>query len=709
MSSQQIQHEMSNVGLVVENLILDGNIHRCRTDSNPKSKNGWYVGECFASGHTYCTYGNWETGEKHKWTANKTTTINIPDIVEYKKKRLRGYEQAAFSSQEYIKKISILKCQNSYLIKKNINSCGVVYGDSDKLIIPMQNINNGITGLQTITTEKKRYWPGMHVTGSFFFIPGIGDLTCLCEGYATGCSINEAIGYPVIVAFDAGNMLAVANILRDKNILVCADNDHGKKINKGITIAKEIKDLTGFDFVFPPDTIQGTDFNDLANEKNNDAVAEIIENRCSPGIYISEAVNIEDDLLNPPCPILKDIIKYYNDTALKPQPLFGIAAGLLVGSVLFGRRYHTGKFGNYTAIYIVVASMSGGGKDHVKTIVRKILESYDLEQLERGGGFTAANTVIKSLEKQPLQISFFEEFGQKIREASTGKINAKGVFRQLLDIWSSCHSESKGEEYADGSIPAVSKPSLTLCGLTTPETFYTSINEELIEQGFINRLVPFISNLPRMATPLIPNNVDVPANIQKWISNNWVPTPPGGELKKAIENIQMPNLETDSVEIDFDEEGITFLNDIEKEIIEKSIKLDKMNLGDLLSRNREITIRIALIITAMNSEKTIALKTIQWSWSLIGFLYSIYVKKIKQNVSGSDFERAKLEALKSLRKAGKKGIRPTSMPKMSPWSKWESRMRNDILNELKDASLADTIKLKTGKRGPGAMVWIALK
>ena len=592
----------------------------------------------------------------------------------------------------------------------------------------MVNVNSEVVGMQTIEENQKRYMKGMGTTGSFFIIPGkysYNNNIYMCEGYATGCSIHQATDSMVVVAFDAGNLLAVANLFsknrklnEDKNILVCADNDHTKKRNRGIDVAKEIKDMCYLDFVYPPDTITGTDFNDLANEQGVDAVKEVIESGYIPEIYSEKKVKTfeQSAIINTPVKILNDIIAFYDKTALKPQPLFGLAAGLLLGSVIFGRRYHTGIYGNYTSIFILVASSSGGGKDHVKGIVRKILKTNNLEQLERSGGYTAANTVIKSLERQPLQISFFEEFGQKIKEASFGKTNAKGVNRQLLDIWSSCHSESRGEEYSDGTIPCVINPALTMCGLSTPDTFYSSINEDLIEQGFVNRIIPFISDLPRTATPLIPNNRDVPQNIKDWLKKAWISEPPIQYNEKMTdvletEKFYISNLDTDMVEVGIDEDVLLFFDEIEKIIVKKQEILKKQKLDDLLSRNREITIRISLILTVMAGNKTINLEIAQWSWSLIEYLFDLYVKKIKQNVSGSDFEKNKLDGLnhlKILAETKEKGIRSKDMAKTKPWSRWEIKLRQEILNELKEAGLADTIKIKTGKRGPNPLIWVAL-
>jgi putative DNA primase/helicase len=49
------------------------------------------------------------------------------------------------------------------------------------------------------------------------------------EGWATGATLHEATGLPVVVAFNAGNLLLVAKLIRREypaaRLVICADND----------------------------------------------------------------------------------------------------------------------------------------------------------------------------------------------------------------------------------------------------------------------------------------------------------------------------------------------------------------------------------------------------------------------------------------------------------------------------------------------------
>jgi putative DNA primase/helicase len=104
----------------------------------------------------------------------------------------------------------------------------------------------------------------------------IGDLTnptqiLLCEGWATGATLHEASGSPVLCAMNAGNLLPVAKAARTTwtgaDLVICADNDWKTDGNPGLTAATAAAKATGAHLAVPlfPEGTRGSDFNDLMN------------------------------------------------------------------------------------------------------------------------------------------------------------------------------------------------------------------------------------------------------------------------------------------------------------------------------------------------------------------------------------------------------------------------------------------------------------
>ncbi|MDS4015696.1 MAG: DUF3987 domain-containing protein [Candidatus Accumulibacter sp.] len=138
----------------------------------------------------------------------------------------------------------------------------------------------------------KRFLTGGRVTGCYFRIGNVQGAAALCvaEGFATGASIHEATGYPVAVAFNAGNLPAIAQAMRakfpDLPVILCADDDYRTEGNPGMTKATEAVRAVG-GLLAVPDFGAGrpewaTDFNDLALLCGADAVARAIANATAP-------------------------------------------------------------------------------------------------------------------------------------------------------------------------------------------------------------------------------------------------------------------------------------------------------------------------------------------------------------------------------------------------------------------------------------------
>ena len=163
-----------------------------------------------------------------------------------------------------------------YLMGKQVQAHGIRQA-SDKLLIPLTDLSGYLHNLQTITPDgEKRFLFGGRKRGLCFLIGNIEkpESVYLCEGYATGASLYEAYRLPVLVAFDAGNLLPVAQFFRRKFIdiplTVCADNDRKGTVNTGLIKAREVcATVAGTQIIIPefPDhaPLELSDFNDAVN------------------------------------------------------------------------------------------------------------------------------------------------------------------------------------------------------------------------------------------------------------------------------------------------------------------------------------------------------------------------------------------------------------------------------------------------------------
>ena len=149
-----------------------------------------------------------------------------------------------------------------YLLRKNVSAIGLSQDANDNLIIPMYYHNADkqqitLVNVQTIAPDsEKLFLKGGLVSGAYFTIgsPAMfsAGIILICEGYATGATVFDAMSYslPVIVAFNANNLIPVAQSIRaqypDHRIIIVADDDTATAIkmrDKAIAEGKEPKPL----------------------------------------------------------------------------------------------------------------------------------------------------------------------------------------------------------------------------------------------------------------------------------------------------------------------------------------------------------------------------------------------------------------------------------------------------------------------------------
>jgi len=181
---------------------------------------------------------------------------------------------------------------HAYLARKGgLPPVGIRQMD-DALIVPLYGADKAMTGLQFIQPDgQKRFITGTRKAGSWCLLrpegipPADWRVILLAEGWATAASLHTATGHPVFLAFDCGNLPAVARYIRQQfpaaRLLVCADDDaHGKGQHHARIAASQ---SNGMAIIpqwggIPNMNHEHTDFNDLHRAAGIEAVRHQIGN-----------------------------------------------------------------------------------------------------------------------------------------------------------------------------------------------------------------------------------------------------------------------------------------------------------------------------------------------------------------------------------------------------------------------------------------------
>lgn len=266
----------SSAGLIVRDLIADGRIRRCATETHPAKKNGAYMFQ-----GDWGWVQNWETHtDPVIWHGKESAA---PEIDHARMRELAArraaevqanHERAAKQAHELLTRCELTR--HAYLDRKGFpDELGFV-DDEKRLVIPMrdcQNYSHTLSVQRIAIDGEKRFLLGGRSKGAIYIMGSIkSPVAWLCEGYATGLSLNSAINLMklsarVVVCFSAGNLAHVASLIGGRRF-VMADNDAS---GTGESFARE----TGLPWGMPDDV--NTDANDLHQARGIYALVRLMQ------------------------------------------------------------------------------------------------------------------------------------------------------------------------------------------------------------------------------------------------------------------------------------------------------------------------------------------------------------------------------------------------------------------------------------------------
>ena len=239
----QLRQAMVEAGVFPPQVFhFNGMLHRYSTNGKKNDDAGWYVAHndiipCGA-------FGDWRSTETIAFRGNigRSLTPAENSMLEAnlaEAKRLRDLDKKK-RNDEAAEFVQILwdasepaPADFPYLVRKGVKPHDTRIGSDGRLLLPMYNAEGTMTSLQYINEEgKKLYHPGGAVGASGWMLGSMVNApkVYLAEGYATAATIFEETGRPVFIAYSAGNLPAMAQMIRaedsEVNIVIVADNDH---------------------------------------------------------------------------------------------------------------------------------------------------------------------------------------------------------------------------------------------------------------------------------------------------------------------------------------------------------------------------------------------------------------------------------------------------------------------------------------------------
>jgi putative DNA primase/helicase len=236
------------------------------------------AGWCRVISPTLAIFGDWSSSFHQTWRddAHRDDEVSQRLLAEARDRQRRfaadQMRRQALAAEEAARMISdATPSTHPYLARKGFpERIGLVH--SEKLLVPVRDSDGRVISAQLIAEDgEKRFLPGGRTRGGIHRIgaPNPKKLA-LCEGYATGLSLDAALQrlpgpHAVIVCFSARNLEIVAE--STARAVVCADNDQSKT-------GEESAKRTGLKWAMPPEI--GTDYNDMHQQHGLHAVIQAL-------------------------------------------------------------------------------------------------------------------------------------------------------------------------------------------------------------------------------------------------------------------------------------------------------------------------------------------------------------------------------------------------------------------------------------------------
>jgi putative DNA primase/helicase len=288
----------AEVGIIYRDVPADGRFHETDIEDDPSGKGDGRI--MLDPDGSRGIAKNWK-GDYKPFFADDGRTMTDAELRERDRKRQEAIKQAeadeaarhagaAKKALPILKKAAPATAAHGYLQRKGIQPHGALLHSDGRLILAMR-IGKEQHSIQFIAADgTKRFLPDGRVKGCYYLI-GTGaeakerGMVLLCEGFATGATLREATGLPVVACFTAGNLLEVAKFLRsilpDVDLVVCGDVDKSGTGQRAATeAAKAVNGLVALP-TFTPEELAAekrpSDWNDYAGLRGPGAVKTAID------------------------------------------------------------------------------------------------------------------------------------------------------------------------------------------------------------------------------------------------------------------------------------------------------------------------------------------------------------------------------------------------------------------------------------------------
>ena len=168
---QTFQEVLGTHGLVPEEILADGELHRCPTESRPHKRNGAYIAHLDTPATLW--WCNWETDDQGTFCAEEKPTLSPAELSAWQQRQqamrsqreeecAKRHAEAAMRAKQEWEAAPSCDREHPYLLRKGISPLpGIRQSRDGALLIPVLDAASRLQSLQRIYPDgAKRFLVG---------------------------------------------------------------------------------------------------------------------------------------------------------------------------------------------------------------------------------------------------------------------------------------------------------------------------------------------------------------------------------------------------------------------------------------------------------------------------------------------------------------------------------------------------------------------
>lgn len=406
---------------------------------------------------------------------------------------------------------------------------------------------------------------------------------------------------------------------------------------------------------------------------------------------------------------LQDAVNYYNTTATRDQPQYAVQTALAIAATAMGRRWVT-DYRNYPSLFLLNIGETGCGKEHGKFVIETILDASGHGTLIGPSGYTSASGVFSALIGQPCHVTVIDEFGRQLKSAAArGNQHKADSLTSLMEVFGRLGGTLRPTGFSKMGMTqsqqaefekVVRNPALTVYGMSTPEEFYAAISGADVSSGLLNRFIIVRSDIGVQKARRT-RHIDVTDRLIDWIDRHATANGSSGNLSGTCSHDMPP----EAILVKFSDAALEILDKYEDKIIADMRAARSDALKSMLNRNREIAMRVSLIVARSLEQSEISAQAMQWAVDYVSFYSDQAVQMFRENMSDGPFEAACKAVLVKINQAGLKGVTSRELSRsVRSFANLNKRQRGEVFEVLQEDHGIVATQRQTG--GRPAIAWV---